>query len=64
MAKTEMDAFNEGEAPSEDNKEVGWNTQEDQAICAVCDALFIPAPDRPPIFCPACKQGLAEILQL
>jgi len=60
-----MDEFNEREVKKEKNVSVTWEeSSKEEAVCAICDALFTPIENRPPIFCPDCKQGLAEILQL
>ena len=68
MAKSELDKFNEEESSESKPKNVNWNEGNAEigmeAACAICDALFTATADRPPIFCPNCKQGLAEILQL
>ena len=68
MAKSELDKFNEEETNTPKDVEVNWNSDSGEsgleAACAICDALFTAPIDRPPIFCPNCKQGLAEILQL
>ncbi len=44
-------------SPWEEEKE-----ENTEAICVVCDALFTPLANRPPILCPACKAGLLFIL--
>lgn len=66
MGKTELDDFNEmpsDKAPKKGER-VTWDDEpsSEEAVCAVCDALFTPKENRPPIFCPTCKQSLSEIL--
>ncbi len=67
MGKSAMDDFNDTESTS-DNKQleikpsdqVSWEEiPGSEAVCAVCDALFTPVIDRPPILCPVCKEALA-----
>ncbi len=38
------------------------NDIEGEASCAICDKFFVPAPNRPPIFCPGCKQALKKFM--
>lgn len=66
MAKSVLDDFNEEDKPKiEKSKvEVNWGKQElgMEAACAICDSLFTAPVDRPPIFCPNCKEGLKKLI--
>lgn len=68
MGKTTMDEFNEREPSGPtDNKTVSatWDNDgevKQEAVCAVCDALFSAPIDRPPIFCPPCKAALKHTI--
>ncbi len=62
MEKTTMDEFNEKDVSTPNtNKTTSVTWQENieaEAVCAVCDALFTPLENRPPIFCANCKAAL------
>jgi len=61
MGRTTMDEFNERKMSKvKENTSVTWEEGEErgEAVCAVCDALFTPTGDRPPIFCAPCKAAL------
>ena len=70
MGRTELDDYNEASpssAPKDKQftKSVTWDDNEapaGEAVCAVCDALFTPTMNRPPIFCPDCKAELKKLI--
>ena len=70
MSKNLLDDFNEEKPVEATSKPISkaWKDEPDkgysaEAVCVVCDVLFTPTANRPPILCPACKEGLHEILQ-
>jgi len=60
-----LDEFNVVEIPFENNEHttVTWKVDiVEEVICSVCDKLFVPDLNRPPIFCPVCKEKLKVLV--
>jgi len=67
MSKSELDDFNaeEEKVVAKTSDQVDWHNNSgiiQDAVCNLCDALYVAPTDRPPIFCPKCKQALKELI--
>ena len=67
MSKSELDDFNaeEEKVVTKTSDQINWDGNSvivQDAVCNLCDALFVAPTDRPPIFCPKCKQALKELI--
>ena len=68
MSNNLLDDFSDEKHVKATSKPItdAWKDEEEEednieAICVVCDALFTPIANRPPILCGKCKRALKSI---